>query len=261
MRKITLTVLLLAAICNAFLPSEPTGNAPIRVPRTEAKLTDDYYICFDVNTGVARWAFPRKTLRFEPNSMIKDALRFVDENENLFRTKSIELKLISKTKRLGKYWLNFQQTHLGIPVVDGIIYFRILEDGHVWGFGSKAVKNFFPNDATPSIDAYEACEIASEKIKHAVSPDYTYQPKLVWFPINNTAYLSWQVRVTGEEPNKFIAFIDAINGNLLAYWNLTNYFDLSGTVRIWYLPDFADDSFSTDSVSYTHLTLPTNREV
>ena len=48
MRKITLTVLLLAAICNAFLPSEPTGNAPIRVPRTKAKLTDDYYICVDV---------------------------------------------------------------------------------------------------------------------------------------------------------------------------------------------------------------------
>ena len=246
MRKTALTVLLLAAICNAFLSSEPTGNAPIRAPRTKAKLTDDYYICVDVNTGLARWAFPRKTLRFEPNSMIEDALRFVDENENLFGIKSGELRLLSQTKRLGKYWLNFQQTYLGIPVIDGIIYFRILEDGHVWGFGSKAVKNFFPKDATPSIDAYEACEIASKKIKYAVSHDYTYQPKLVWFPINNTAHLSWQVQVTGEEPNKFIAFIDAINGNLLAYWNLTNYFDLSGTVRIWYLPDFADDSFSTD---------------
>jgi len=252
-KKLFLLFLIVFSISSvfAYLPGQPTGDMPSLLSKTSSRTIDGFHCIYDETRDVMRYAFPDEPIYFstEPQQMTKDALDFVDSHPQIFGTNRNELRPSASNHRIGRYWLNFTQIHRGIPVCDGMVYFRIFGDGRVWGIGSRAIMKFEPNDANARISTDDArayaIEYIRENVDNGVAKNVDNRDELVWLPNDGIGKLCWQVFVDGTHPNRYEVYVDAINGRILGWTNLVNYYDVSGNVQINYLPDFFDDPFES----------------
>ncbi|RKZ25427.1 hypothetical protein DRQ26_05890, partial [bacterium] len=259
---------ILISCAYAFAPGHPTGKIPCEQTKLMADKINNFSVSKDVSRDVARWVFPNEDifLPTQSDEMIAAALDFVDANGEIFGTNSSELAAESIIRRLGKYWLNFHQNHFGVPVVDGVVYFRVAGNGRIWAFGSRALNNFSQKDAIPHISPNDAICSAMENLDFAVSPDDGYLPHLVWFPVNGVGILAYEVHLYGKFPDEFLCWVDAQTGKILGWTNLVNYYDLQGDVGIKFLPDFFDDDYDSagcpfSRVSFNYVQATTTDEV
>ena len=241
----------------AFAPGKPTGNVPKMQTNLVARTADGFRCSWDMQRNVARWVFPEEAiiLPTESQAMISAALDFIDEHRSIFGTNSSELVPKIATKRLDKFWLNLPQRHLGIPVVDGDVYFRIAGNGRIWAFGSRAITKFSQENRIPSISPNDAISSAITQLDYAIGRSNGNAPQLVWYPVNGMGVLSYKVFLNGEYPNRFECWVDAQTGELLGWTNLVNYYDLSGDIGIYYLPDFFDDPYDSAGCPFSRISL------
>ena len=262
-RKFSVSFSLISSISLvlAFLPGQPTGDMPSMNPKTSFRKIDGFHCIYDQTRDVMRYAFPDDPIYFstENRQMIKNALEFIDNHNEIFGVNSTEFRALTPIHRIGRYWLNFRQVHLGIPVYDGFVYFRIFGDGRVWAVGSKAVKKFEPNNAIAKISEKDAINYTTQYIvanidDGAKKTDSTNN-KLIWLPVSGIGKLCWEVFIYGTSPNRYKVYVDASDGKILGWTNLVNYYDVSGNVQIYYLPDFFDDPFDSAGFANARITL------
>ncbi len=239
------------AVLWAFAPGEPTGCVPKLGYELEHRRIDGFDVAWDGARGTARFVFP-KALRLptDGEKMLDAALRFVDEHRALFGVASDELVPAAPVERLGKFWLNLRQRHLGLPVLDGVVYFRVAPDGDVFLFGSRAFTAFSPPDGVARVEASDAVSSAVRSLRELELAQPIRRPELVWFPAGSTAALAWQIDFAAKPPSRIRAWVDAQNGSVLGWTNLVNFYDLSGDVRICYLPNFFDDPYDTAAFGF-----------
>jgi len=243
-------LLLIFSLSFGVVPSGAPGFAPSNTSSLVYESREHFYVLKDEIRGSSRWAFPQEPLYLNTNELSDDAFHLISENFEIFRIEPTDLKLVSHINRLGHHWLNFQQFHDDLPVEDGLVYFRVMDDGRLWGCGSKAIINFKTKNGKPSISGSKAIDAALSQIPDALEPNSLFNPKLVWFPVKGLGVLAWKIEILGSYPNRYVAYVDAVNSKLIAYWNLVNYFDLYGDVTIQFLPDFYNDTLQIGPFKY-----------
>ena len=241
----------MCALIYAFVPGHPVGEIPQTATQLDLRHIDGFACSWDIARNTAQWVFPNEPIYFSTNSqrMVNDAMNFVNAHLSLFNIGDEELVWSEPVHRMGKFWLNLHQSHNGIPVIDGSVYFRISENGRLWAFGSKAINQFCPANTEPSISDEYAISSALEQNEFARKAT-DMSPSLVWFPMNGIGRLAYQLILDGDFPDRFECWVDAHTGELLGWTNLINYYDFYGDVGLLYLPDFFDDPF--DSSAFRH---------
>ncbi|MDO8586080.1 MAG: putative Ig domain-containing protein [Armatimonadota bacterium] len=171
-------------------------------------------------------------------------LDFVDRHSDLLRVKPGQLRSASAVKGGGRWYVDFQQTHNGIPVIGGRVHMSFTKDDHLIAFGSDV----FPDvavDTNPRIDAARALDIVQADLPETRDARFS-PPQLSILPLRKEAdydyILCWSIDAAQPRAHKSWRYlVDAGTGAILAKWDTIRHATASGTVQGAYVPEFPDD--------------------
>lgn len=186
---------------------------------------------------------------------------FVDENRQVLSIDTKDLRIVSKIKRKGKWYVRYQQLYEGLPVIDGTVGMIGTERGEVLNYTAS----FHPGitiDIKEDITEERAAAIAKETYDGALADKLTIRKieKVVIAPDEKSGQsyrLVWRVDVTASidrVENDKIFLIDAKTGVILKQYPSRFYGSHAfGTVRGEIYPENPTDAVVTEPLAYEWL--------
>jgi len=180
-------------------------------------------------------------------------LDFVATNANLFKVKPSQLRLANKVKAGGRWFVTFQQTHEGLPVLGGQLTTSFTKDERLITLTS----DIYPDIAAetkPTIDKKLAVRIALDNCGGA--PDSQISDvQLCIVPLRQpdgfNYILCWKLYVFQPTAHKKWQYlVDAATGKIISKLNVLVYQSATGTVQGEYKPEFASDSAQVAAFPY-----------
>lgn len=150
------------------------------------------------------------------------AKSFLDENKEILRVDSANLKLISKIMRKGRWYVKYQQTYKGIPIIDATVGMSSSEKGEILSYDASYHPDVSVNtDEVVSKD--QAISIAKSSYKKEIAGALKIRSieKVIWVKNGRgelTYYLAWRVDVVADRDrveNDKIFIIDGKSGKTL----------------------------------------------
>lgn len=220
---IFLTVILLTPFVHAQEIGCPMNNQlpslEVVTTQVDARTSDDL---FQISSG-ENIQFQWSPLGFmgSPEKPVPAALCFVKHYSTLFRLSDPdnELKLstrwgsgVEKDDRNITH-VSFKRVYNDIEVWGSELLFHFNPDGSVYAFGG-IYRPSFQGSTTPTITSQQAIEIAQKDYGLPEEPT-NVTTNLVFFPLNNTDRLAWEVHYSTRYTPSAVYIIDAENGNIL----------------------------------------------
>jgi hypothetical protein len=164
---------------------------------------------------------------------------FLDENKDVLKVDSANLKLVSKIMRKGNWYVKYQQLYKEVPVIDATVGMSGTEKGEIKSYAAS----YEPSirlDITEEISKDMAIKIAKETYKKGLS-------KLEY-------YLAWRIDIltkTDRVENDKIFIVDAQNGKILKQYPSRFYGSrASGTVSGQIYPENPTDAIATEPLAH-----------
>lgn len=155
---------------------------------------------------------------------IEDVFRnFLSENEDFFRVRSADLKIIRKVKVSSKWTAKFQQYYHGVPVYKSIVGLSASEEGKM----DTVSSNYHPSievSTQPTIDLSKAIEIAKGTYEEKEGVDRLQEKETnkIIYPKETesglTYHLAWKILLSAGRPYpdlEMYFIVDAHDGTVL----------------------------------------------
>jgi len=162
------------------------------------------------------------------SAAVDSASQYVGDHRSIFRTAAGDsFSRVSATPGgSGTYYVSYERTHRGLPVVGGDFVLAVNDDGKVTGRTVAQQRPIGLSSIQPKVTAAQARATSRAKVAD-VSQVGT--PELVVYA-HGAPRLAWQTLVTGHEgarPTKLTVWTDARTGKVIGSWDLVK--DGSGT--------------------------------
>jgi parallel beta-helix repeat protein len=172
-------------------------------------------------------------------------LDFVATNANLLKVKPSQLRLANKVKAGGRWFVTFQQTHEGLPVLGGQLTTSFTKDERLITLAS----DIYPDVAVvtkPKVSMKEAVRLALADCEGAPDNHRVSNVQLcilpLRFPEGLDYILCWKLYVFQPTAHKKWQYlIDAATGKIVSKSNVLVYQNATGTVHGEHKPEFAAD--------------------
>jgi Zn-dependent metalloprotease len=228
----------------------------------ESRHGHDWAISWDERTHVARWITGAGISLGAVNSdsVERACLDLVAEHPDLFGVHPSELRLSGKRNVGGRWFVTFDRYYEGLAVGGGRVDFRIMPNGQLTLIGINT-HPLIDLPTQPRVSAAEAYRTAASTIG-AVSLGSDPNAELLIVPLaveEDIGYaLAWKVTVATAAPvARWVHYVDAETGAVIARWNEVRYAQIGGTIGGTILPEtptdtpeyrpFADENFTVDA--------------
>lgn len=182
--------------------------------------------------------------------------QFIADKSKTLRVKSENLKVKQLSTRNGKWMVEFQQTHKGVPVYGAYVGFTLNEEGKIISLGSDS-HSTINLDVSPAITAATALDVALLDFGDVDSVSVRKGPDLVVLPNETDKGFNYQLAYYAEliskDPNVDKAdcyFINAEDGDIIGSASLLRYYNIWGKVQIKHWPQHDYDTQATADYKY-----------
>lgn len=183
---------------------------------------------------------------------------FLDENKEVLKVDSAKLKLISKTKRKGKWYVKYQQLFQDIPIINATIGMVGTEKGEIISYAASYHPDI-KTDIMEKISQDKAIIIAKETYEKGLMSELKVRKieKVIVVIEKNSKqgyYLAWRIDMvakTDRVKNDKIFIIDAQNGQILKQYSSRFYGSSAyGTLRAEIYPENPTDTITIEPLPY-----------
>lgn len=182
---------------------------------------------------------------------------FISANADLLCADPSRLRLVSATNAGGRWYVTYQQTVGGVPVLGGQVKLSFTLDDRLITFGSGVFPGAMVN-TTPALDAKAALAAAVSDLGGVGPNDRISAPELVVFPSTRSGALEyalcWRLDILQRGAHKRWQYlVDAHTGEIADKRDILWYGSVTGTVQGEYRPEFPNDATQTDLVRYCNV--------
>jgi hypothetical protein len=187
-----------------------------------------------------------------PDNIETACTDFILAYQDLLGTNSGQFHKIQAAKAGGRWYVAFEQTHNGVPVLGGKIRMAFTKDDRLIAFGS----DIYPDvnaDTTPTVAKNVALKIALADCLDKA--DRISDAKLFIVPVQRgSAFdytLCWRFEILQSKiQKKWRYLIDAHSGKIISKVDTLWYANIFGNVRGEYKPEYATDPTLIEAFPY-----------
>ena len=216
---------------------------------------------WDDRTQVARWITgPGIPLGSVNGASIEGAcLDLVASHPDLFGVDPAELRLSGKREVGGRWFVTFDRYYDGVRVGGGRVDFRVMPNGRVTLIGINT-HPLVDLPTHPDLSAAQAFRLAAGAVGGSLGDAHDADAELLIVPLadgKEIGYaLAWEVTVTTTAPAaRWVQYIDAETGAIIARWNEIRYAQIGGIIGGTILPETPSDTPEYRSFAYENITV------